>query len=304
MQHLQQGLQQGEVGKLDVNNPNYVLELAVGPPAPNLVPQQPGSGAVLSGQFLQQPARFLLKKAHLSADDFRIFDSSGRLVAVSHHLGKNPYGELDVLSAMPQSQLGEWESMMNVSGYHGMPSFKVRPKALSRHGTQLIQEYGGRHTLFNVKKQSRIKTMSIRHNLEVNKGDGDEDLYAVLCDMVGRTMNIVNPREETCIFIQKSTKTLIMNAALGHGSELLIDVAPGVDWTAAVAIVLGIQQVGAHFAKDAFSNFVAQPLGNKVQDEVLEATGTQGIYNQAVGAQNSVVNFANTANYIRNEFFR
>lgn len=50
-------------------------------------------------------------------------------------------------------------------------------------------------------------------------------------------------REETCIFIQKSTKTLIMNAALGHGSELLIDIAPGVDWTAAVAVVLGIQQV-------------------------------------------------------------
>ena len=40
--------------------------------------------------------------------------------------GKNPYGELDVLGSMPQSQLGEWESMMNVSGYHGMPSFKVR----------------------------------------------------------------------------------------------------------------------------------------------------------------------------------
>ena len=36
-----------------------------------------------------------------------------------------------------------------------------------------------------------------------------------------------------------------MNAALGAGSELLIDVAPGVDWTAAVAVVLGIQQVGA-----------------------------------------------------------
>lgn len=41
------------------------------------------------------------------------------------HPGKNPYGELDVLGSMPQSQLGEWESMMNVSGYNGMPSFKV-----------------------------------------------------------------------------------------------------------------------------------------------------------------------------------
>jgi len=91
--------------------------------------------------------------ATLSRCICRIFDSSGRLVAVSHHLGayelavlccavlfpvpraqyvptrtarlsrrcpsplddviyivlasgKNPYGELDVLSSMPQSQLG------------------------------------------------------------------------------------------------------------------------------------------------------------------------------------------------------
>ena len=29
--------------------------------------------------------------------------------------------------------------MMNVTGYHGMPSFKVRPKHISRHGTQYIQ---------------------------------------------------------------------------------------------------------------------------------------------------------------------
>ncbi len=66
----------------------------------------------------------------------RIFDAQGRLMAVSHHLGalhapatvsrslkkllagealracalctagKNPYGELDVLGSMPQSQLG------------------------------------------------------------------------------------------------------------------------------------------------------------------------------------------------------
>ena len=62
---------QGEVGRLNPNDPNYVLELAVGPPVPNLVPQQPGSGPVMSGHFLQQPARFLFKKAHVSADDFR-----------------------------------------------------------------------------------------------------------------------------------------------------------------------------------------------------------------------------------------
>lgn len=45
-------IMQGEIGRLDVNNPNYILELGVGPPAPNLVPQHPGTGAVLSGTHL------------------------------------------------------------------------------------------------------------------------------------------------------------------------------------------------------------------------------------------------------------
>lgn len=295
---------QGELGKINPNNPNYVLELAVGPPAPNLVPQQPGSGAQLSGQFLQAPARYVFKKAHVSNDDFRIFDSAGHLVANSHHLGKNPYGELDVLGSMPQSQLGEWNSMMNVTGYHGMPSFKVRPKQVSRHGTQYVQDYQGRCTRFSISKQSRLKTMSVRHNLEVVEGEGGKALYTVLCDMVGRTMNIVNDREETCIFIQKSPKTLIMNAALGHGSELMIDVATGVDWTAAVAIVLGIQQVGESMIKDAASSFVVNPLTNAAQDQVLDMTGTTDIYNSLASKQNSVLRMANMANRIRNEFFR
>ena len=46
-----QATMQGEIGRLDVNNPNYILELGVGPPAPNLVPQQPGTGAVLAGEL-------------------------------------------------------------------------------------------------------------------------------------------------------------------------------------------------------------------------------------------------------------
>ena len=58
-----------------------------------------------------------------------------------------------------------------VTGNRGMPSFKIRPKALSRHGRQLIMELShgqpGGHTYFNVAKQSRLSTMSIRHNFEV-----------------------------------------------------------------------------------------------------------------------------------------
>ncbi len=37
---------------------------------------------------------------------------------------------------------------------------------------------------------------------------------------------------------------MLLNAALGAGSELIIDVAAGVDWTAAIAVVYGIQQAG------------------------------------------------------------
>ena len=199
---------------------------------------------------------------------------------------------------------------------------------------------------------------------QVSKGDGDDPLYVVECDLAGRTMNIVNPAGETCIYIQKrwapcslrscrwhalpleqyasvflgplncgstrsigwhlimqglhtpsghrkiccpcvhpessslratlrgsalsqkslpevtpafatkalervssildphprlsgltltltvhlaadidrSVKTMLLNAALGAGSELIIDVAAGVDWTAAIAVVYGIQQ--------------------------------------------------------------
>ena len=48
-----------------------------------------------------------------------------------------------------------------------------------------------------------------------------------------------------------SVKTLLMNAALGAGSELIIDVAQGVDWTGALAVVYGIQQVNPAAARMA-----------------------------------------------------
>ncbi len=41
--------------------------------------------------------------------------------------------------------------------------------------------------------------------------------------------------------------------------------------------------MGAHLAKDAFSNFVAQPLTNQAQDAVLGATGLDGVANQVGG---------------------
>ncbi|OAE28308.1 hypothetical protein AXG93_2507s1200 [Marchantia polymorpha subsp. ruderalis] len=235
-----------------INDPNFIIELAVGPPIAELVPQNPaaGDGVTLGGKFLNKPSRFIFKKAHLTADDNRIFDAdTGQLVCVSHHYGKNPYESLDPLGISGQNDywqrshiLGEWESVCHVTGYRGMPSFKVRPKTFSVHGRQYIQDNRGEHTFFNIAKQSRMKSMSIRHNLVVCKGETEDDVYAILVDMAGRTMQVVNEKEERVAHIEKSMKTLLMNAALGAGSELMIDIAPGVDWTAILAIVIGLKQ--------------------------------------------------------------
>ncbi|KAK9818123.1 hypothetical protein WJX72_007473 [[Myrmecia] bisecta] len=269
-----------------INDPNFLIEVAVGPPVAQLTPQQPGTGPRLGGQYHNATHRYIFKKAHMSNEDFRIFDGqSGALMCVLAHEGKNPYGSLDPLgfsnAASYNGPFGEWASMARVAGYNGMPSFKIRPKTLSRHGRQYIQDPQGRQTFFNIAKQSRFKTMSIRHNLEVCQGDTDKEEYSIWLDLAGRTIQIVNGREERLAHIEKSMQTLIMNAALGHGSEMTIDVAAGVDWTAVLAIVMGIQQVGKHFVKDALGNFVVNPLQNQAQDAILEATGTEQYANQA-----------------------
>lgn len=98
------------------------VNIAFGPPFPELVPQDPDTGLRLGGQYDKEPRRFVFKKAHLSREDFRIFDQrSGRLVCVSHHYGKNPYESLDPmgLTHNPQTQhgiLGEMESLCHVTG--------------------------------------------------------------------------------------------------------------------------------------------------------------------------------------------
>ena len=47
--------------------------------------------------------------------------------------------------------MGEWESAANVSGYNGMTSLKIRPKAVSRHGRQWVYDWNGA-LLFNIGK--------------------------------------------------------------------------------------------------------------------------------------------------------
>ncbi len=169
---------------------------------------------------------------------------------------------------------------------------------LSKHGRQFVQSRDNREIYFSVAKESRLKTMSLRHNLEVCKGaDGERELE-VVADMSGRTMQFMNKRNEQVAFVQKSVKALIMTATLGGGSEMMIDVAPGMDWTVILAAMMGVQQVGAHFVKDAFGNFVA-PV---VQDKALEATGLDGVADAIGHSTDSVTNNVRWAQNMFNMF--
>mmetsp|Transcript_1628 Transcript_1628/g.2744 ORF Transcript_1628/g.2744 Transcript_1628/m.2744 type:complete len:340 (+) Transcript_1628:282-1301(+) len=281
------------------NDPNFILEVAVGPPLPELVPQQQTDGIKAFGKFntMDKPKRFIVKKAHLSTDDFRIWDfDTGKLVYNSHHPGKNPVESVDLLGTAHQSDMysrtGEWESYCDVTGHEGYPSLKIRPKTFSRHGTQKVMDMKDT-VLFTISKESKLKSKSLRPNFCVDVGDGGEPEYHVTGDLMERTMQIINPKEETVCFIQKSGKTLIMNAAFGQGSEMLVDVAPGVDCSTMLAIIIGLKQVGTSLLKDAMGNYVTDPFKDSVSDTVLESTGEFG--QMAVSMNNQAVNHADKA---------
>ena len=238
-----------ELEKL-ANDPNFVVEVAMGDPMPVLVPQDRNSGIRMCGIYFDKPKRYILKKAHMSREDNRIFDTdTGRLVLVSHHPGKNPYETLDPLGTTNQDLRyqvagGEWESVCDVTGANGFRSFKIRPKKLSRHGRQYIK-YGD-DVIFNIGKMGKLKTMSIRDHFVIAKGDDSDLVYKCVADMMGRSIAITNEKEELVAQMAKTTKALLLTAAFGSGSETTIDIAPGVDCSTILAIVYGMGQVGAH----------------------------------------------------------
>jgi hypothetical protein len=239
-----------EMNKI-ANDPDFVIQFAVGDPFPELVEQDRNSGIRLHGVCFDKPKRFILKKAHMSKEDNRIFDvETGRLVMVSHHPGKSPYGGLDPLGTAPGSGRtnvmgGEWESVCDVTGRGKFKSFRIRPKQLSRHGRQYIK-VGRDDTVMNVGKMGKLKTQSVRPHFGVGRGDETDVVYICVADMMGRTVAITNERNELVAQMSKTQKALIQNAVFGSGSESTIDIAPGVDCSTILAIVYGIGQVGNH----------------------------------------------------------
>lgn len=233
------------------NDPNFVVEFAVGDPAPTFTPQSRDAGIRLSGVYFDRQKRYVLKSAHMSREDNRIFDpENGRCVLVSHHPGKNPYDAFDPLGTTNQGNRykvagGEWESVCDVTARaRGFRSFKIRPKALSRHGRQYIKI--GDQTIMNVGKVGKLKTMSIRDHFTIGKGEDGDDVYTCIADMTGRSVMIKNQEDQLVAQMAKTTKAIMMTAAFGSGSESTIDIAPGVDCSTILAAVFGMAQVGEH----------------------------------------------------------
>jgi len=299
-----------------VNNPDFVVEFAMGDPMPKLIPQERGSGITMTGLYFDKQKRYLMKKAHMSNDDIRIFDTdTGQCVLVSHHPGKNPYDKLDPLNltnsdAKYQRHTGgaEWESVCDVTARGGgLQSFKIRPKSLSRHGRQYIKRTNN-ETVMNIGKMGKLKTMSLRDHLFVGHGDSKDAAYVIVADMVGRTFTIRNDKEEVVAQIAKTTKAMIKTAAFGSGSESTIDIAPGVDCSTILAIVYGIGQVGAHFMKDGFNSYVKEPLIGSATDSAIEAAGMQSVAQSYTSASHDAARHAHklerTIKFFNDNFFK
>ncbi|KAJ9461040.1 hypothetical protein DIPPA_19715 [Diplonema papillatum] len=269
---------------VDPNDPNAVIQFAIGPlqGAAAVVAQAKGSLPELFRMYYPSTRTFIIKKAGIGGrDDWRCYDAhTGRMVFNSHHPGKNPYEKLDPLGMQSPPPGGEWESVCDVSGHNG--GFKIRPKKLSMHGRQYIKVKD--KAVLSVAKKSKLKTMSLAKTFSVflendsgmamgsqaGSSTGDE-LLVISSDLASRTVQFRKPDSNELVAIaQKTTKTLILNAALGVGSELQLEVAAGVDCTMILAAFLGLQQCGEHIVKDAFGNFVYDPLQDHVMDEATD----------------------------------
>lgn len=293
-------------------DPNFVVDFAIGDTTAELVPQRRHHESKFCGIYFDRVKQYVLKSAHLSREDVRIFDvDTGRVVLVSHHPGKNPYDFMDPLGMTNQDMRynvagGEWESVCDVTALHGhFRSFSIRPKWLSRHGRQFIKVHGD--VLFNVGKMGIFKTMSLRSHFMVGTGTSGDVLYKCIVDMMSRTMSFFNMNDERVAIVSKTTKAVILSAAFGHGSESVIHIAPGVDCSLILAAVYATRQVGAHFMGDAFNNFIFNPAKDAALDSVVETAGLDSVADAYVDASDSAFStsaaIVSGGRFIYNTFF-
>eukprot|EP01061_Rhynchopus_euleeides_P018682 TRINITY_DN3087_c0_g1_i12.p1 TRINITY_DN3087_c0_g1~~TRINITY_DN3087_c0_g1_i12.p1 ORF type:complete len:337 (+),score=141.84 TRINITY_DN3087_c0_g1_i12:80-1012(+) len=286
------------MNQIDPNDANAIMEFALGPMdcAAGLVPQQRGKLPEIHQIYHDSKRSFVVKKAGIGGrDDWRCFDAhTGRKIYNSHHPGKDPYEKLDPLGLKQGPAGGEWESVCDVSGHNG--GFKIRPKKMSMHGRQYIKLRD--KAVLSVAKMSKLKTMSLAPSFQVSieedsgmvmgMGAGSKQgdvVMTISSDMVARTIQFYNNNNELVAIAQKPPKTLFLNAAFGCGTEMQMEIAPGVDCTLILATFLALQQCGEHILKDAFGNFVVDPMQDEAMGQVTDMVpGGQ----QAVGQYNQM----------------
>jgi hypothetical protein len=201
----------------------------------------------------------------------------------------------------------EWEAACDVTGRGGgMPSFKIRPKSVSRHGRQHIKQ--NNQVIMNIGKVSKLKTMSLRDHFMVGRGESKDIEYLIVADMVGRTFTIRNEKDQVVAQVAKTTKAMIKTAAFGSGSESTIDIAPGVDVSTILAIVYGIGQVGRHYVKDGFNSYVVDPLRDSLTGAAIDSAGLGGVAQSYTATSNDAVRHAHklerTAKFFNDTFFK
>jgi hypothetical protein len=67
-------------------------------------------------------------------------------------------------------------------------------------------------------------------------------IWILEADLMGRTVAFKNMEGELIAIAAKSTKAMILSQVVGSGSEMIVDVAPGVDWTAVLGVMMCMQQ--------------------------------------------------------------
>lgn len=140
--------------------------------------------------------------------------------------------------------------------------------------------------MFTVAKKGKISTMSIRDTFEIEDADG-KDVYKIVADMMGRTFQFYNDKDELVAVMAKTKKALLMTVALGSGSESTVDIAAGVDCSVIMAGVFGIGQVGNSILGDVASNYLMDPLKDAAVDGAVDAAGAGDIMDQAAQATNA-----------------
>ena len=68
-------------------------------------------------------------------------------------------------------------------------------------------------------------------------------VYKIEVSIIDRSLAFKNTQGELVAFAVKSTKDVITSVLVGCGSEMIVDVAPGVDWTTICACMMLVQQV-------------------------------------------------------------